>query len=94
MEKLNITRSARFFFDHLSVDCINNACGAVYLAGSMRNVTAAVSKLLQTNPGVKVQCMNTATVKIIESEDENVAIVSASVIFDLSGKIEENPEGE
>jgi len=94
MEKLNITKSAKLYFKNLSVDCINNVCGAVYLTGSMRNITAAVSKLLQINPGVRVQCMNTATVEIIESKDGNKAIVNASVIFDLSGKIEENLEGE
>ena len=91
MEYLKITKAARLYFEHLSIDCINNVEGAVYLCGSMRNVTAAISKLLQINPGVKVQCMSTATVKIV---DEAHATVNACVIFDLSGKTEANPEDE
>ena len=83
MEKLNITKGARHQFDDiLGVDVINNAKGAVYMHGSMRNVTMAISKILVLNPGVRVQCMNTATVKIAKSGDENVAIVDACVIFE------------
>ena len=81
MKKLSISKSARHQFDLLGIDCINNAGGAVYLRGSMRNVATAVSKILVLNPGVKVQCMNTAVVKI--SKDEESAVVNAVVIFEL-----------
>ena len=66
----------------LGIDCINNARGSAYLHGSMRSVTMAVSKILILNPGVRIQCMNTAMVKIVESGDENLAIVDACVIFE------------
>ena len=82
MEKLNITTGIREQFKNLGVDCINNARGAVYLHGSMRNVAMAISKLLVLNPGARVQCMNTATVKIADSGGEKVAIVDACVIFE------------
>lgn len=90
MEKLNITNSAKHQFKMLGIDCINNARGAVYFKGSMRSITMAISKLLALNPGVKVQCMNTATVRIVESGDENLAIVDACVIFeDINPKIKD-----
>ena len=89
MEKLNITNSAKHQFKMLGIDCINNARGAVYLQGSMRSVTMAISKLLVLNPGVRVKSMNTATVKIVGSGDENFAIVDACVIFE-----DINPETE
>lgn len=80
MEKLNITKGAREQFKNLGVDVINNANGAVYLHGSMRNVAMVISKLLVLNPGVRVQCMNSATVKIVN--EEKSAIVNTVVIFE------------
>ena len=91
MKKLNITNSARSYFNTLGVDVTNNAGGAVYMYGSMKIITAAISKILQVNPGVEFKDMSTATVKIV---DEKTAIVNASVFFDLSGKNEANPEDE
>lgn len=73
----------------LGIDCINNAKGAVYLHCSMRSVSMAISKLLVLNPGVRVQCMNTATVEVVKSGDEKIAIVDACVIFE-----DINPETE
>ena len=82
MEKLNITKVARHQFKMLGIDVINNARGVVYIHCSMRSVSIAISKLLVLNPGVRVQCMNTATVKIADSGGEKVAIVDACVIFE------------
>lgn len=90
MEKLNITNSAKHQFKMLGIDCINNARGAVYLQGSMRSVTMAISKILVLNPGVRVQCMNTATVEVITSGDEKLVIVQACIIFeDINPQIED-----
>ena len=87
MDKLIISQSAREQFKTLGVDCINNARGAVYFHGSMRGVTAAISKILCLNPGVEVQTMSTATIKVIE--DKETAIVNACVVFKLKDKPED-----
>ena len=76
--KLILTNSAKNYFKTLSVDVTNNACGAVYMHGSMRNVTAAISKILQINPGVEVGKLETALIKVV---DETTAIVDACVCF-------------
>lgn len=82
MEKLNISKSARHQFKMLGIDVINNARGVVYIHCSMRSVSMAISKLLVLNPGVRVQCMNTATVEVVTSGDEKSTIVEACVIFE------------
>ncbi len=86
MEKLKITKADRLYFEHINVEVINNAKGAVFFHGSMYSVTAAVSRLLERNPGVEVRCMNTEIVDVANRIDtrkksQNSAIIDASVIF-------------
>ena len=90
MEKLNISQSTRNQFKMLGIDCINNAKGIVYLHCSMKSVSMAISKILVLNPGVRVQCMNTATVEVITSGDEKLVIVQACIVFeDINPQIED-----
>ena len=81
MNYLRINNNTKAYFEHISVDCINNVEGIVYLEGSMRNVSAAISKLLNTNKGARIQSITKAVVNIFRNEH---VIVNACVIFDLS----------
>lgn len=81
MKYLKISDKTKLYFENISVECINNAEGVVYFYGSMRNITAAISKILEENPGSQVQCITKTTIKIV---DKKHAIMNARVIFDLS----------
>ena len=106
MDKLIITDAAKRQFKTLGVECINNAKGVVYLHGTMRNIAAAISKLIVLNPGVRVQCMNTVRAQSMDTEraetieksetNEKAVVLDACVIFeDINPDIEDiNPEGE
>lgn len=86
MKKLSITKDVRHEFKIMGVDCINNVEGVVYLHGSMKGITAAISKILLLNPGAEVQCMDTATIKVADGES---AIVNACVIFSFNKQEDE-----
>lgn len=79
MEKLKVTKVAKNQFKTLGVDLINNAMGAVYLHGTMRGVTAVISKILVLNPGVRLAHLSTAPVKVI---DEVSVVVNACAVFE------------
>lgn len=79
MEKLKVTQVAKNQFKTLGVDLINNARGAVYLHGTMRGVTAVISKILVLNPGVRLAHLSTAPVKVI---DEESVVVNACAVFE------------
>ena len=79
MEKLKVTKVAKNQFKTLGVDLINNARGAVYLHGTMRGVTAVISKILVLNPGVRLAHLSTAPVKVI---DEESVVVNACAVFE------------
>lgn len=79
MEKLKVTKVAKNQFKTLGVDLINNARGAVYLHGTMRGVTAVISKILVLNPGVRLAHLSTAPVKVIDGES---VVVNACAVFE------------
>jgi len=81
-EKLDVTQAIKNYLHELGVEVINNAHYCVYMHGSMRGITAAISRLLDFNPGFSVKCMNTALIKTV---DEETAIVNACVIFEQTG---------
>ena len=90
MGYLKISNTTKLYFGHIGVDCINNAEGVSYISGSMRNITAAISKIMKENKGARVQCMTTTMIKIVKEEH---AIMEACVIFDLTNLVEQ-PELE
>jgi hypothetical protein len=80
MEKLKVTQVAKNQFKTLGgVELINNARGAVYLHGTMRGVTAVISKILVLNPGVRLSHLSTAPVKVIDGES---VVVNACAVFE------------
>lgn len=90
MGYLKISNTTKLYFGHIGVDCINNAEGVSYISGSMRNIAAAISKIMKENKGARVQCMTTTMIKIVKEEH---AIMEACVIFDLTNLVEQ-PELE
>ena len=86
MNHLKIDNKTKLYFEHISVDCINNAEGVVYLEGSIRNISAAISKILKINKGARIQSLKIAVVKIVRDEH---AIANACVIFDLSKMVDQ-----
>ena len=79
MEKLKVTKVAKNQFKTLGVDIINNAMGAVYLHGTMRGVTAVISKILVLNPGARLAHLSTAPVKVIDGVS---VVVNACAVFE------------
>lgn len=82
-KKVKITDSVKLFCKNHDITLVNNSEGAVYFCGSMRDISAAISKILEGNKDLHVQCLTSALVRTEKNEQgkEN-AIVNACVIFD------------
>ena len=84
MNYLKIKETTKDYFKHINVTCINNVEGIVYLEGIMMNISAAISQLLKSNKGARIQSITNAVVSTFKDD----VIVNTGVIFDLSKTVD------
>lgn len=82
-KKVKITDSVKLFCKNHDITLVNNSEGAIYFHGSMRDISAAISKILEGNKELHVQSLTSALVRIGKDKyKKDYTIVNACVIFD------------
>jgi len=80
---VQITKSIKLYCDNHNVTICDNGDGKFCMTGSMRQVSATISKILEANKGSKVKDLKTAKMEIDKDKEnrKGITIVNANVSF-------------